>query len=107
MLILLIIVFGMACGWVAQLILGRRGSQIDWTFALVAGLAGSFLGGLVFSLVAGDGLKIRASGIIGSILGALVITGVWQAVQAKRGRAAKATTNARARSGNPAKRAGG
>ena len=29
------------------------------------------------SLIAGDGLKLRGSGLIGSILGALVVTAVW------------------------------
>jgi uncharacterized membrane protein YeaQ/YmgE (transglycosylase-associated protein family) len=43
MLILGIIVFGMAIGWVAQLLLGQahRGRQNDWWEALVAGLLGS------------------------------------------------------------------
>jgi uncharacterized membrane protein YeaQ/YmgE (transglycosylase-associated protein family) len=46
--------------------------------ALIAGLVGSFVGGLLFSLIAGDGLKIRPSGIIGSFVGALIITAIWQ-----------------------------
>ncbi|MGI9610349.1 MAG: GlsB/YeaQ/YmgE family stress response membrane protein [Acidimicrobiia bacterium] len=77
MLILAIIATGMAIGAVAQLILGRAGTRIDWTMALVAGLGGSFVGGLLFSLIAGDGLDIRPSGLIGSLIGALVVTGLW------------------------------
>jgi uncharacterized membrane protein YeaQ/YmgE (transglycosylase-associated protein family) len=46
--------------------------------ALVSGLVGSFVGGLILSLVAGDGLELRASGIIGSILGALIVTALWR-----------------------------
>lgn len=76
MLILAIIVFGLAAGWVAQLLLGRRGRGIDWGLALFAGLAGSFVGGLLASLIAGDGLELRPSGIIGSIVGAVVVTAV-------------------------------
>lgn len=64
----------MIVGALAQVILGRAGSGIDWTTALVAGLVGSFVGGLVISLLAGDGLALRPSGIIGSILGAVVVT---------------------------------
>lgn len=78
MLILAIILFGMAVGWFAQFILGRDGERTNWTMALVAGLAGSFLGGLIFSLIAGDGLSLKPSGLIGSIVGALVITAGWQ-----------------------------
>jgi uncharacterized membrane protein YeaQ/YmgE (transglycosylase-associated protein family) len=44
----------------------------------VSGLAGSFVGGLLISLVAGDGLELRPSGIIGSLVGALIVTAVWQ-----------------------------
>src|SRR4051794_17783618 len=40
--------------------------------AIIAGIAGSFLGGLLASLIAGDGLKLRPSGFIGSIAGAVI-----------------------------------
>lgn len=77
MLILGIILFGLLAGWVAQLIMGRRGNEVDWTMALIAGLAGSFVGGLVLSLLFGDGLSLRPSGIIGSIIGALIVSVLW------------------------------
>ena len=77
MLILGLILFGMMIGAIAQFVLGRTGSGVDWGMALVAGLAGSFVGGLLFSLLAGDGIKLRPSGIIGSILGAVIVTAVW------------------------------
>ena len=83
MLILAIIVFGLAVGWVAQLLLGRRGRQVDWALALFAGLAGSFVGGLIASLIAGDGLDLRPSGIIGSIVGAVLVTAVAGAIRGR------------------------
>ena len=45
--------------------------------AIVAGLVGSFVGGLLISLLSGDGLDLRASGLIGSIVGAVVVTAAW------------------------------
>ncbi len=78
MLILGLILFGMVVGAGAQLILGRSDKRIDWTLALVAGLVGSFVGGLLISLLSGDGLQLRASGIVGSLVGALLVTGGWQ-----------------------------
>ena len=86
MLLLAILAFGMGIGWLAQLVLGRGGRQTDWAMALVAGLVGSFVGGLLFSLIAGDGLKIRPSGIIGSFVGALIITAIWQRSRNKSSR---------------------
>ena len=62
----------------AQLILGQ-GSKINGV-TLFAGLAGSFDGGLVISLLSGDGLILRATGIVGSILGAIIVLAVWGAV---------------------------
>lgn len=78
MLLLAIILFGMLVGAAAQLILGRSSRGIDWSMAFVAGLVGSFVGGLLISLLAGDGLELRASGIIGSIIGAVIVTAVWR-----------------------------
>ena len=78
MLILALILFGMVIGGAAQLILGRENGKINWTLALPAGLIGSFVGGLLTSLLAGDGLELRASGIIGSLVGALLVTAGWR-----------------------------
>jgi uncharacterized membrane protein YeaQ/YmgE (transglycosylase-associated protein family) len=80
MLIIALIVFGILAGGIAQLILGRSMNEIDWTTALVTGLIGSFVGGLLVSLLAGDGLELRPSGLIGSVIGALLVAwlgGVW------------------------------
>lgn len=84
MLILGLILFGMLIGALAQLILGKDRKGIDWTMAIVAGLVGSFVGGLLASLLSGDGLELRPSGIIGSIVGALIVTAIWRGT---RGRA--------------------
>lgn len=77
MLIIGLLVFGMLVGAAAQLILGKRGG-IDWPTAFVSGIAGSFVGGLVSSLIAGDGLELRPSGLIGSVVGALIVTAAWR-----------------------------
>ena len=76
MLILIILVIGLAAGWVADMVVNQRGRPDDWTFALLTGLAGSFVGGLLASLLAGDGLDIRPSGLFGSTIGALLIAGI-------------------------------
>ena len=78
MLFIALILFGMIAGAAAQLILGKESAGIDWAKAFVAGLAGSFVGGLLISLLAGDGIDLRPSGIIGSIVGAILVTAVWR-----------------------------
>jgi uncharacterized membrane protein YeaQ/YmgE (transglycosylase-associated protein family) len=84
MLILAIIVFGILAGGLAQLILGTSFNEIDWTTALVSGLLGSFVGGLLVSLLSGDGLDLRPSGLIGSVVGALIVTLAWGAIAKRR-----------------------
>ena len=80
MLIIAIILLGMLAGAAAQLIFRSGKRPVDWTVAIVVGLIGSFVGGLLISLIAGDGLALRPSGIIGSIIGAIVVTGVYKLV---------------------------
>jgi uncharacterized membrane protein YeaQ/YmgE (transglycosylase-associated protein family) len=101
MLILGLILFGMLIGAGAQLILGREEGRVNWTMAIVAGLVGSFVGGLLISLLSGDGLDLRPSGLIGSFVGALVVTAVWR-WWAGRGKPT-AEDRAAKRSGDPRK----
>ena len=84
-LILAIILIGMAAGWVAQLVLGRRTGRGSWGEAIVAGFVGSFVFGLIASLVAGDGLKLRPSGLLGSIAGAIIVLAVWGGARGRSG----------------------
>ena len=77
-LILGLILFGMIVGAAAPFIVGRRGGRIDWPMAFASGLIGSFVGGLLISLLSGDGLDFRPSGIIGSLVGAVLVTLGWQ-----------------------------
>lgn len=82
MLIVGIILFGMLIGALAQFLLGSK--PVNWTLALAAGLVGSFVGGLLISLLSGDGLAFRPSGIIGSLVGALLVTAGYHLYQRRR-----------------------
>ena len=101
MLILAIILFGMIVGAGAQLILGRKHGRVDWTLAILAGLIGSFIGGLLISLLSGDGLDLKPSGIIGSLVGAIIVTAGWRWWEGRN--KPTAADRAAARSGDPRK----
>ncbi len=75
-LILGLLVFGLAVGWIAQLVLGM-GTKPN-AQSLIAGVAGSFVGGMLASLLAGDGLALRPSGLIGSVVGAIIVLLIWR-----------------------------
>ncbi len=77
-LILAIIGAGMLIGGLAQMLLGTKGRHVNWTLALIAGVAGSLVGGLLFSLISGNGLDLTVRGLIGTFIGALIITALYQ-----------------------------
>jgi uncharacterized membrane protein YeaQ/YmgE (transglycosylase-associated protein family) len=82
MLLLAILVVGLMAGWVAHLVVGRN-TPDSWSTHLVVGLAGSLLAGLTVSLLAGDGLRLRLTGLLGSIAGAIVILAVWELIDSR------------------------
>jgi uncharacterized membrane protein YeaQ/YmgE (transglycosylase-associated protein family) len=73
MSILLFIVFGIVAGLIARAIMpGRQSMGIVMTALL--GIAGSFVGGFVASLISGHSvLDFHTTGLIGSVLGALAV----------------------------------
>jgi uncharacterized membrane protein YeaQ/YmgE (transglycosylase-associated protein family) len=84
-LILAILLIAMATGWIAQMILGRTTpGKNNWGEALIAGFVGSLVGGALVSLINGDGFDLKPSGIIGSVIGAVIVLAVWGAIRGRR-----------------------
>lgn len=84
-LIIAIILLGMVAGGLGRwIVTNLTGNDFAISEAFVAGLAGSFVGGLLLSLLAGDGFSLSASGILGSTLGAIVILAVWGFVRGRQ-----------------------
>jgi uncharacterized membrane protein YeaQ/YmgE (transglycosylase-associated protein family) len=70
-LILAFVVIALVAGFVANFLVAGSRKYENWEL-FVIGIVGSFVGGLIFSLVAGDGFELRPTGLIGSIIGAIV-----------------------------------
>ncbi len=78
------ILFGLVIGLIARAIMPGRQSMGLIATALL-GVAGSFVGGFIGSLIQGGRLfDLHSSGIIGSILGALVVMFLVGAVGKRR-----------------------
>jgi len=80
------LLIGMAAGWLAWVVLGRskalaRDRKPNFTVLLPLGVAGSFVGGLVVSLLVEGEIALRPSGMIASFLGAIVVVAIYLAVK--------------------------
>jgi uncharacterized membrane protein YeaQ/YmgE (transglycosylase-associated protein family) len=80
MSLLLFLLFGLVVGLIARAITPGR-QHMGLALTAVVGIVGSFIGGFVSSLLSGENvLELHKSGIIGSIIGAVVLLLILQAV---------------------------
>jgi uncharacterized membrane protein YeaQ/YmgE (transglycosylase-associated protein family) len=82
MIFIAIIIVGLVAGFLANLVVGKgRGfTQLE---LLLAGLAGSVVGGTLFSLLLGEGFELRLGGFIGSTVGAIIVLGLYGLVRGR------------------------
>ena len=86
-LILGIIIFGLIAGALARLLVpGHQNISIPMTMALgiVGSFVGGFLGYLLFHKDSQSGI-IQPSGLIGSVIGAIIVLLIWERVGEHRG----------------------
>lgn len=86
-LVIVLIIVGLIAGAVARLIVPGR-QPIGILGTIVVGIVGSFVGGFlgyaIFHKDAGEG-ALQPSGIIGSIIGAIIVLLIYRAVSDRRG----------------------
>lgn len=71
-LIIGILCFGILVGTLASFVVPSADSR-DFGRNIIAGLAGSLVGGTLFGLLSGDGFRLRLTGLIGSAVGAVIV----------------------------------
>ena len=84
-LILTIVIVGLLAGALARLLVpGKQHMSILTTIVLgvVGSFVGGFLGYLIFHKDASQGL-LQPSGIIGSVIGAIIVLLIWSSVGAR------------------------
>jgi len=85
--LLFLLLIGIVAGFLARAIVPGRDPMSFWqTVAL--GVVGSFIGGLIgYALFRKDGDEgaFQASGLIGSVVGAIIALLVWRAIQGRSG----------------------
>lgn len=80
MLIFAILGFGIIVGFIAGWITGTE----SWGKRILYGLLGSFVGGTLASLIVDGDFDIHPSGLIGSIVGAIVLMLIDRVVSSRR-----------------------
>jgi uncharacterized membrane protein YeaQ/YmgE (transglycosylase-associated protein family) len=85
-LIIYLFVIGIVAGYLARLLVPGRDPMSFWeTVAL--GVVGSFVGGFLGYIIFGEDLDqgaLQASGIIGSLIGAIIALLIWRATHRDR-----------------------
>ncbi len=76
MIVLAFVVIALVAGYVANFLVGKGKGFLPWEM-FVAGIIGSFVGGTLLSLVFEGDFDISISGLIGSVVGAIVVLAVW------------------------------
>ncbi len=85
--VIYLLIVGMACGWLAWVVMGkskalkRADKKPNWAIIFPLGVAGSFIGGLGVSLLAGNGFALKPSGMIASFIGALIAVWIYMMIQ--------------------------
>ena len=84
--LLFLFIIGIIAGFLARLIVPGRDPMSFWETVLL-GVVGSFVGGFLGWLLFGsdfDEGAIQASGLLGSIIGAVIALLVWRAIKSRR-----------------------
>jgi uncharacterized membrane protein YeaQ/YmgE (transglycosylase-associated protein family) len=82
--IIVFLIVGLIAGFIARALVPGP-DPMGWLGTMVLGIVGSFVGGTLLSLVTTGTLDISATGIIGSIIGAIVVLLIWRAMGGRRG----------------------
>ena len=84
--IISMIVVGLIAGLIARAIMPGA-DPMGWLGTILLGIVGSFVGGFLANVVLGrgsaSGSAFEPSGIIGSIIGALIVLGIYRMVKKK------------------------
>jgi uncharacterized membrane protein YeaQ/YmgE (transglycosylase-associated protein family) len=82
--IIAFLIVGLIAGFIARALVPGP-DPMGWLGTMILGIVGSFVGGTLAALVFGGTLDLSASGLIGSIIGAIIVLLIWRAMGGRRG----------------------
>jgi uncharacterized membrane protein YeaQ/YmgE (transglycosylase-associated protein family) len=81
-----LLIIGLIAGAIARFLVPGR-DPLGFLGTALLGIVGSFVGGLLWSLITGDGLQFQTVGLIGSIIGAVIALLLYRSLVGGRARA--------------------
>ena len=81
--IVLFLIVGLVAGFIARWLVPGP-DPMGWLGTLVLGIIGSLVGGTLAALVFGGTLELSPSGLVGSIIGAVIVLLIWRAMGGER-----------------------
>ena len=77
------LIIGLIAGFIARFLVPGA-DPMGWLGTMVLGIIGSFVGGTLAALLFGGTLELSASGLVGSIIGAIIVLLIWRAMGGER-----------------------
>jgi uncharacterized membrane protein YeaQ/YmgE (transglycosylase-associated protein family) len=77
------IIIGLIAGAAARFLVPGP-DPMGWIGTIILGIVGSFVGGFLANLLFGGTVALSPTGIVGSIIGAIVVLLVWRQVGGRR-----------------------
>ncbi|MBI4346992.1 MAG: GlsB/YeaQ/YmgE family stress response membrane protein [Elusimicrobia bacterium] len=71
------LILGLVAGFIARWLMPGP-DPMGWLGTMLLGIVGSLVGGTLAALLFGGTLDINASGLLGSIIGALIVLWAWR-----------------------------
>ena len=81
--IIVFLIVGLIAGFIARALVPGP-DPMGWLGTMILGIVGSFVGGTLAALVFGGTLDLSASGLVGSIIGAIIVLLIWRAMSGRR-----------------------
>lgn len=85
--LIVFLIVGLIAGFIARALVPGP-DPMGWLGTMVLGIIGSFVGGTLAALLFGGTLDLNASGLVGSIVGAIIVLLIWRAMGGERTRVA-------------------
>jgi uncharacterized membrane protein YeaQ/YmgE (transglycosylase-associated protein family) len=77
------LIVGLIAGFIARMLVPGP-DPMGWLGTMILGIVGSFVGGTLAALLFGGTLDVSPTGLIGSVIGAIVVLLIWRAMGGER-----------------------